>query len=240
MSDKGANNLAGQGLSEAKRAGDAAKRVAATAGDAGADALEQAKGVVSDARERVTTLAGDAKEAALSHAETQKSNLADRVDQLANSVQRTGEALEGEQDWIAKLVERGAHELGTLADTLRTNDLKSLAGNLDGLARRQPALFLGASVIAGFALARVGRVAVAGAQSAGPSYEPEPNKVVTLPGGMPAIDHATDVGAVPPSMPSPVTKPAVGPTSSAGNSGLATGTSASPVSAPVIKSGPTP
>jgi hypothetical protein len=39
-------------------------------------------------------------------------------------------------------------------------------GSLQDLARRQPALFAGASLAAGFALARVGRVAVAGASQA--------------------------------------------------------------------------
>ena len=36
-------------------------------------------------------------------------------------------------------------------------------GGLQDLAQRQPALFAGASLAAGFALARVGRIAVAGA-----------------------------------------------------------------------------
>jgi len=75
-------------------------------------------------------------------------------------VHRSGEQLEGHQDWVAHLVERGAAELGSMATTLRKNDLQGLLGELGSLARRQPALFVGASMAAGFALARVGRLAV--------------------------------------------------------------------------------
>ena len=100
---------------------------------------------------------------AQSEVEARKDELADQLEGAAHAIHRAGAQLEGEQDWLARLVERGAAELGTLAQSLRTNDLRSLMGNLDELARRQPALFAGASLAAGFALARVGRVAVAGA-----------------------------------------------------------------------------
>lgn len=162
MSDKTENSPVGDNLADAKKVGDAARQAAAQAREAGADAVNQAKDVASEAKDRASSLAGDVKETVASAAETQKGKLADRVDSLAHSIHRSGTQLEGEQDWIAKLVERGAAELGSLADTLRTNDLQSLVGNLDGLARRQPALFLGASVVAGFALSRVGKVAVSG------------------------------------------------------------------------------
>ena len=100
---------------------------------------------------------------ASSVAEDQKQNVAGYLDDVAKAVHRSGEQLEGHQDWIAHMVERGADELGVLANTLRTNDLQSLLGELGSLARRQPALFVGASMAAGFALARVGRIAATGA-----------------------------------------------------------------------------
>ena len=92
-------------------------------------------------------------------AEGHKQDVAGYLDDVAQAVHRSGEQLEGHQDWIAHVVERGADELGALANTLRTNDLQSLLGELGSLARRQPALFVGASMAAGFALARVGRLA---------------------------------------------------------------------------------
>jgi hypothetical protein len=42
-------------------------------------------------------------------------------------------------------------------------------GKLQDLARRQPPIFVGAAMAAGFAAVRVGKVAAAGATKAGPS-----------------------------------------------------------------------
>ena len=102
------------------------------------------------------------KERATSAAANHKSDLADKLDDVAQAVHRSGEQLEGHQDWMAGLVERGADELASLASTLRGNDLKGLLGSLQDLARRQPAVFVGASMAAGFALVRLGKVAAAG------------------------------------------------------------------------------
>ena len=177
MSDRTRSGAMGDNLADAKAAGDAAKQAASQARQAGSEAVGHAKDIAYEAKDRATSLAGDVKDGAVSAAEAQKGRLADQVDSLAQSIHRSGEQLEGEQDWIAKLVERGADELGSLANTLRTNDLQSLVGSLDGLARRQPALFLGASVVAGFALARVGKVAVAGSSpsTAAPTPQPFPS-----------------------------------------------------------------
>jgi hypothetical protein len=150
----------------AGQVGDAARQASAQAAQAGSQAAETARDVARDARERGASLAGELAGRAQSEADARKADLADRIEGAAHAVHRAGAQLEGEQDWLAHLVERGAAELGVLAQSLRTNDLRSLMGDLDGLARRQPALFAGASLAAGFALARVGRVAVAGASRA--------------------------------------------------------------------------
>lgn len=83
-----------------------------------------------------------------------------KLEDVVKAMRRSGAQLEGHQDWVAYLVELGAAELSLLATTLRTNDLQGLLGDLASLARRQPALFVDASMVAGFALTRVGRLAV--------------------------------------------------------------------------------
>ena len=200
MSDKATSNAVGDSLADVKNVGEAAKQAAGQARQSGADAIGQAKDVAKDAKDRASSLAGDVKDSVASAAETQKDSLAGQIDSFAHAVHRSGEQLEGEQDWIAKLVKRGGDELGTLADTLRTNDLQSLVGSLDGLARRQPALFLGASVIAGFALARVGKVAMSGALPANGADAGPPS---------PATRPDT-----PQAKPAPVALPQAGPTAS--------------------------
>ena len=53
--------------------------------------------------------------------------------------------------------------MGNLASTVRSNDLRGLIGKLEDIARKQPVLFIGAAMAAGFASARLGKVAIAGA-----------------------------------------------------------------------------
>ena len=121
----------------------------------------------------VKTLADDARSGAAEAAESGKDALAERLDDVARAVHRSGEQLEGHQDWMAQLVERGADQLGSLATTLRSNDLQGLFGRIEQLARSQPALFVGAAMAAGFATARLGKVAVAGASAADLPKMPE-------------------------------------------------------------------
>ena len=166
MSDKSGTDPVGKTITSLQAAGDAARQVGDHARQAGEQAAGQAQELAHEAQERGASLAGAAGERLATVAQTGKESLAERLEDVAQAVHRSGEQLEGHQDWIASLVERGANELSTLAGTMRTNDLQGLMGNLQDLARRQPALFAGASLAAGFALARVGRVAVAGATQA--------------------------------------------------------------------------
>ena len=165
MSDTSRSEAIGNNAADLKAMGDAARQVGDKAATAGTDALRQAKEVAGDAQERASSLLNAATEKASSVAEAQKENVAGYLDDVAKAVHRSGEQLEGHQDWVAHMVERGAAELSSLANTLRTNDLQSLMGDLGSLARRQPALFVGASMAAGFALARVGRLAASGTTS---------------------------------------------------------------------------
>lgn len=93
--------------------------------------------------------------------EGQKSAAAEMVEQLAETMERSGEPFKGRQDWIASAIGRGADELNTLARSLRDKDLGALAGEIQTFARQQPALFVGAALAAGFAVARLGKVAAA-------------------------------------------------------------------------------
>lgn len=182
MSDTNKPEVAGKVLGDFQAMGNAARQTGEQARNAGADALDQARDVAHDAQARAASTLSTLSEQSSSVAEAQKSSLADQLEDVAKAVHRSGAQLEGHQDLVAHLVERGAAELSALATTLRTNDLQSLLGELGSLARRQPALFVGASMAAGFALTRVGRLAVSGttptappsASSAAPHPVPTP------------------------------------------------------------------
>lgn len=176
MNDQDGQTTIADNLGDLQQIGTAVRQVGAKAGQAGTDAMDQASDLAHEAHERGASLAGAIGERATSFATEQKGGLADTLEGVAKAVHKSGEQLEGQQDWIAHLVERGAAELSTLAETLRTNDLQSLFGSLSSLAQRQPALFVGASMAAGFAISRVGKVAVAGATK---------DDLPSLPGGTP-------------------------------------------------------
>jgi hypothetical protein len=175
MSDTNRTEAIGKIAGDFQAIGDAARQTGQQARQAGADALDQARDVAQEAKSRAASALGSLGEQASSVAETQKSNLAERIEDVAKAVHKSGEQLEGHQDWVAKLVEQGADELSALATTLRSNDLQSLLGDLGSLARRQPALFVGASMAAGFALTRIGRLAVSGTSTPATSpSQPQP------------------------------------------------------------------
>jgi hypothetical protein len=152
--------------SPAKPLDDQVRQLGDRARDAGAAAKEMAR----DAGTRGASLAGDVagnvRNRVLSAAQETKDGVAERLTAAADAVHRSGEQLEGQQDWLAQLVESGADELGNLASAVRANDLRGLIGKLEAIARKQPVLFVGAAMAAGFASARLGKVAIAGASRA--------------------------------------------------------------------------
>jgi hypothetical protein len=131
-------------------------------GDQMRDVGDQVRQAAGDAASRGARLADEAKDKALDAAEGGRDQIAGRLDDLADAVGRSGKELEGHQDWLAIVVERGAEELRSLASTVRSNDLRALLGKLEDMARRQPVLFAGAAMAAGFASARLGKAAMTG------------------------------------------------------------------------------
>jgi hypothetical protein len=127
----------------------------------------------ADARQHADSMADAVKDHARETADVGKAQLADRIEGVAGAVHRSGEQLEGHQDFLAKLVQRSADEIGSLAGTLRANDLDGLTERLQNLARRQPAVFTGLSIAAGFAAVRIAKVAVSRASSDGASQPME-------------------------------------------------------------------
>ena len=150
----GSGSIIGQLSGDEKPLGEQASSAAASVKDAAVD-------IAGRAGDNASSLVDQVKEQATAALAGQKDGLADRIDDIADAVHRSGSQFEGKQDWIASAIERGAAELGTLATSLRENDLASLVGQVQSIARKQPALFIGASLAAGFAVARLGKLVAA-------------------------------------------------------------------------------
>lgn len=95
--------------------------------------------IADDIRERMSSL---------------RPNAAEGVEHAADAARQAAGSLRDQEAWLAQLVDQGADQLATLAQTLRTNDPQALLSKTEQFARRQPVLFTGAAIALGFALAR--------------------------------------------------------------------------------------
>jgi hypothetical protein len=118
-----------------------------------------------DAKQAAAGVAGQVKQRLTSAATDRKAGIADRLDEVAESLNKSSEQFAGKQDWIASAIARGGTELGTLANSLRETDPGDLLKQVQSFAQRQPGLFIGASLVAGFAVARFGKVVAADVSS---------------------------------------------------------------------------
>jgi hypothetical protein len=117
------------------------------------------------AKQAAAGLAGQVKQRLTSSANDRKAGIADRLDEVAESLNKSSEQFAGKQDWIAGVIARGGTELGTLATSLRDADPADLLQQVQSFARRQPGLFIGASLVAGFVVARFGKIVAADVSS---------------------------------------------------------------------------
>jgi hypothetical protein len=141
------------GSGTSRETSDLREQVRGTADDITRQAREVGRGV----RDEAANLASSAKEQLVGQAESGKEQVADRISATADRLKRSADDLRGDEAWVANLLDEGVRQLGGLAEGLRNRDLGSLLGSVESFARRQPALFAGASVALGFAAARLAK-----------------------------------------------------------------------------------
>ena len=125
------------------QAGEAASRLRAEAAGAAADVKAEASGVAEAAKERATGFADEQKRAG-----------AEQAEGFARAVRRAADELQDGSPQLAQYVREAADSTGQLADALRNRSVGELVGGVEDFARRQPVAFFGATVLAGFAIAR--------------------------------------------------------------------------------------
>lgn len=159
-----ARQAQGRAADVARTAGDRTTGLANEAQDragkiAGA-AQDRAAGVIEQAREGAADLAASVQDR-LGGASERKEQAAETMDTAAGQAHKAADTLrDADQRWLSDMVGAGADELGAFAEMIRSNDFNGILQRVRGVAHRQPALFAGASVAAGFALARMARVAM--------------------------------------------------------------------------------
>lgn len=130
-----------------------------TTTEAGSAGTGGARGQIRQVKEQVVDHARntfrDAKDKASSSLGEGRRQAADQIGGIASAFHSASEHLRGEnQDRIAGLADSLAGQVDQVANYLRDADFSRLARDLNGLARRQPALVFGAAFALGIVGAR--------------------------------------------------------------------------------------
>lgn len=129
-------------------------------------------------KDSASTLIDRGKEAAAETVEKGAERAKSSADSAANALRRAADDVEGDNRWIGSALRKSAEGIERATASLEGGDLSRSLDDLNGFARRNPAIFLGVSLALGFALARVGKTAVESvtdsATEQGDSYSPMP------------------------------------------------------------------
>lgn len=182
MDDRAAvPDLGGDAKALLDEARSAAGKVADETMDQVEGLAERAKGELSNATDKAKSMASD-----------QKDMLAEQIGGVADAVGRAASDLEqsnGPSAHYARMIADNAEKLST---TIRDSDVDQLLGMAQDFGRRQPALFVGAAALLGFAASRF---VMASAQRRGnpPAAQPAGSTYREF-GGTPASNPATTGG----------------------------------------------
>jgi gas vesicle protein len=139
-----------------ERAGDALRASTDAAREKFAEAADAAKGVASGAVDQFNDRARDKQQSG-----------ADFIDRFAGNIREAARAFENEAPFAAKAINSAAEYVEGAGEKIRNGSFRDLVDNATGFAKRQPAAFLGLSVLAGFAAVRFLRASDGGASSQG-------------------------------------------------------------------------
>jgi len=119
---------------------------ASSTGGAAAKAKEGAEQLKNAALERVD----DVRERAFS----QRERVADRVRRVSSVVRSAGDQLRGEDEAVARYIDMAGDRIDRAAEYLSTMEPQQVVRDVEGFARRQPAVFFGGAFLLGLAVAR--------------------------------------------------------------------------------------
>jgi hypothetical protein len=137
------DQMADAGAGVKQRAGDALQASADIARDKVKEAANGAKDVASGTADQIEDQTRD----------KQRSG-ADFVERLAGNIREAAHAFESDAPFAARGINSAAGYVDDAAEKIRHGSFRDLVDGTTDFARRQPAAFLGISVLAGFATVR--------------------------------------------------------------------------------------
>jgi gas vesicle protein len=159
------DQVADAGAEIKQRAGDALRSSTDTAREKFREAADAAKDVAAGAADRFQDQTRE-----------QQRTGADFVGKLAGNIREAARAFENDVPFAARGINSAAEYVDEAADKIRNGSLRDLVDGATDFAKRQPAAFLGLSVLAGFAAVRFlkasGGANAPSQGSSSPSYNP--------------------------------------------------------------------
>ena len=162
-----AGHVAEQGRDRVDDVTDKVKGVGGTVSSSADDLKDRATGVLADAKEKVSDAGAKVTDAL----EGQKTAGADRAKGFSDALRRAAGELEHEVPPAAAYINRAADEIDHMAEGLKRRDVRQILGDVQDFAKRQPAAFLGATVLGGFALMRLLKTPTVSDETAGGSSQ---------------------------------------------------------------------
>jgi transcriptional regulator of heat shock response len=117
-------------------------------------AAETVKTQADNIRESARELASDAGEKMKAVVADQKMAGADYVSNFAQMVRRASFEFDSQMPQAGHYLRKAAAQIDSASTALRSRDVSELVGEVQDFARKQPAAFFGAAVLAGFAAVR--------------------------------------------------------------------------------------
>lgn len=117
---------------------------------------EQASQAGEQIKQQASNWAEDAKSRGKQMLHERKSSAAEQMSGVARALRQSAEQCQQEegQQGAGRVLEQAASGLEQLSDMLRKRDIDSMIEQAGTLMRRQPALFVGGAIAAGFVLSR--------------------------------------------------------------------------------------
>lgn len=116
-----------------------------------ASEMKSTSDVIRQGKDRA---AREVKDAVRDAARQQKSRAAEGLAGFAGALHRSAGDLGSENEILGRYTNMAAERLERISQTLRDRDVDELIVEAEDLARRQPALFIGTAMAAGFLMAR--------------------------------------------------------------------------------------
>ncbi|KRR12376.1 hypothetical protein [Bradyrhizobium valentinum] len=154
------DQVADAGAEIKQRAGDVLRESTDTARDKFKEAADAAKDAAAGAADRFQDQARE-----------QQRSGADFVGRLAGDIRNAARAFENDVPFAARGINSAAEYVDEAAEKIRDGSFRDLVDGATDFAKRQPAAFLGLSVLAGFAAVRF--LKASGSQSSSSSYKGE-------------------------------------------------------------------